>query len=140
LKEADSLRPPISCQYIEIKETQTLSESAVKIPRPSPGVGERRDEENQEEGIWMKSILPGGPPRGRHPDDNDFGAGATVAKVARQGADVRYLIATTGQRGSSDAAMTAERLSEIRMKEQMLALGYWWEYLLPNQKLSYMSR
>ena len=55
---------------------------------------------------------------GAHPDDNDFGAGATVAKVARQGADVRYLIATTGQRGSSDVAMTAERLSEIRMKEQ----------------------
>lgn len=55
---------------------------------------------------------------GAHPDDNDFGAGATVAKVARQGAEVRYLIATTGQRGSSDAAMTAERLSEIRMKEQ----------------------
>ncbi len=55
---------------------------------------------------------------GAHPDDNDFGAGASVAKIARQGADVRYLITTTGQRGSSDAAMTAERLSEIREEEQ----------------------
>ena len=35
---------------------------------------------------------------GAHPDDNDFGAGATVAKAAGQGAEVTYLIATTGQR------------------------------------------
>ena len=55
---------------------------------------------------------------GAHPDDNDFGAGATVAKIARQGADIRYLIMTTGQRGSSDAAMTPERLSGIREEEQ----------------------
>jgi len=55
---------------------------------------------------------------GAHPDDNDFGAGATVAKAARQEAKVIYLIATTGQRGSSDQAMTPERLSGIRKKEQ----------------------
>ncbi len=55
---------------------------------------------------------------GAHPDDNDFGAGATVAKAARQGAKVIYLIATTGQRGSSDEAMTPERLSAIRKREQ----------------------
>ena len=55
---------------------------------------------------------------GAHPDDNDFGAGATVAKAAKQGAEVIYLIATTGQRGSSDENMTPERLSEIRKKEQ----------------------
>ncbi len=55
---------------------------------------------------------------GAHPDDNDFGAGATVAKASGQGAEVIYLIATTGQRGSSDENMTPERLSEIRRKEQ----------------------
>jgi LmbE family N-acetylglucosaminyl deacetylase len=55
---------------------------------------------------------------GAHPDDNDFGAGATVAKAAGLGAEVIYLIATTGQRGSSDENMTPERLSEIRRKEQ----------------------
>jgi LmbE family N-acetylglucosaminyl deacetylase len=55
---------------------------------------------------------------GAHPDDNDFGAGATLAKATRQGAKVIYLIATTGQRGSSDEAMTPERLSGIRKKEQ----------------------
>ncbi len=55
---------------------------------------------------------------GAHPDDNDFGAGATVAKTSRLGAAVIYLIATTGQRGSSDERMTPERLSEIRKREQ----------------------
>ena len=55
---------------------------------------------------------------GAHPDDNDFGAGATVAKATGRGAEVIYLIATTGQRGSSDENMTPERLSEIRRKEQ----------------------
>jgi LmbE family N-acetylglucosaminyl deacetylase len=55
---------------------------------------------------------------GAHPDDNDFGAGATVAKAAAQGAEVLYLIATTGQRGSSDENMTGDKLSDIRKKEQ----------------------
>jgi len=55
---------------------------------------------------------------GAHPDDNDFGAGATVAKAAIEGAEVIYLIATTGQRGSSEETMTPERLSDIRKKEQ----------------------
>ncbi len=58
---------------------------------------------------------------GAHPDDNDFGAGATVAKATRQGAEVVYLIATTGQRGSSDENMTAGKLSAIRKKEQEAA-------------------
>jgi LmbE family N-acetylglucosaminyl deacetylase len=61
---------------------------------------------------------------GAHPDDNDFGAGATVAKAARQGAKVIYLIATTGQRGSSDPTMAPERLSGIRKKEQQEAAKF----------------
>ena len=58
---------------------------------------------------------------GAHPDDNDFGAGATVAKAAREEAEVIYLIATTGQRGSSDETMSPGRLSDIRKKEQEAA-------------------
>ena len=58
---------------------------------------------------------------GAHPDDNDFGAGATVAKATMEGAEVIYLIATTGQRGSSDETMTPERLSDTRKKEQKAA-------------------
>jgi LmbE family N-acetylglucosaminyl deacetylase len=55
---------------------------------------------------------------GAHPDDNDFGSGATVAKAAADGAKVIYLIATTGQRGSSDEAMTPRKLSNLRKREQ----------------------
>jgi LmbE family N-acetylglucosaminyl deacetylase len=58
---------------------------------------------------------------GAHPDDNDFGAGATVARATQQGAEAIYLIATTGQRGSSEETMTPERLSDIRKKEQEAA-------------------
>jgi LmbE family N-acetylglucosaminyl deacetylase len=61
---------------------------------------------------------------GAHPDDNDFGAGATVAKAAEQEATVVYLIATSGQRGSSDRSMTPEKLSDIRKKEQRDAAGF----------------
>jgi len=61
---------------------------------------------------------------GAHPDDNDFGAGATVAKAARQEAKVIYLIATSGQRGSSAHNMTPEKLSDIRQKEQRDAAGF----------------
>ncbi len=60
---------------------------------------------------------------GAHPDDNDFGAGATVAKAASEGAEVVYLIATTGQRGSSDASMTPELLSKTRKKKDQAISG-----------------
>ncbi len=60
---------------------------------------------------------------GAHPDDNDFGAGATMAKAAIDGGAIIYLIATTGQRGSSDNTMTAQRLSDIRKREQKEAAG-----------------
>ncbi len=55
---------------------------------------------------------------GAHPDDNDFGFGATVAKATKAGAKVIYLLATTGQRGSSNKRLTPEGLSKIRSGEQ----------------------
>jgi LmbE family N-acetylglucosaminyl deacetylase len=56
-----------------------------------------------------------------HPDDAEFGAGGTVARWAREGKQVTYLILTDGNRGSSDPAMTAERLAQIRHAEQRAA-------------------
>lgn len=58
---------------------------------------------------------------GAHPDDNDFGFGATVAKAAKAGAKVIYLLATTGQRGSSNKSLNAANLSKIRIREQLKA-------------------
>ena len=39
-----------------------------------------------------------------HPDDPEFGAGGTVAKLAKEGREVTYVIVTNGNRGSSDSA------------------------------------
>jgi LmbE family N-acetylglucosaminyl deacetylase len=53
-----------------------------------------------------------------HPDDSEFGAGGTVAKLARDGRQVVYVIATNGNKGSGDRTMTAARLARIREEEQ----------------------
>ena len=53
-----------------------------------------------------------------HPDDLDFGASGTFAKLAKEGAACYYLICTNGCKGSDDPNMTEEKLIEIRKKEQ----------------------
>jgi LmbE family N-acetylglucosaminyl deacetylase len=53
-----------------------------------------------------------------HPDDSEFGAGGTVAKLVREGREVAYCIVTNGNKGSSDRAMTPERLATVRAEEQ----------------------
>ena len=53
-----------------------------------------------------------------HPDDPEFGAGGTVAKLVKEGREVTYVIVTNGNKGSSDRTMTPERLARIREEEQ----------------------
>src|SRR5215468_6552828 len=53
-----------------------------------------------------------------HPDDSEFGAGGTVAKLVREGKEVTYCILTNGNKGSGDRSMTPERLARIREEEQ----------------------
>lgn len=53
-----------------------------------------------------------------HPDDTEFGAGGTVARLTHQGTQVAYVIVTNGNKGSSDRTMTPERLARIRETEQ----------------------
>jgi LmbE family N-acetylglucosaminyl deacetylase len=53
-----------------------------------------------------------------HPDDLDFGAAGTMAKFARSGASVNYLIITDGSKGSSDPDITSPELVKIREQEQ----------------------
>lgn len=78
-----------------------------------------------------------------HPDDAEFGAAGTVARWVEMGTDVRYVVVTDGASGSSDPAMTRERLIEIRQREQRAAckelgvgdvtfLGYRDGYLEPT--------
>ena len=58
---------------------------------------------------------------GAHPDDNEFGAGGTVAKLVRQGWRVTFIICTNGNKGSHDPDMSSYRLSEVREGEQRAA-------------------
>jgi LmbE family N-acetylglucosaminyl deacetylase len=53
-----------------------------------------------------------------HPDDSEFGAAGTIAKLVRDGCEVAYLIVTNGNKGSRDRSMTPERLARIREDEQ----------------------
>ncbi len=56
-----------------------------------------------------------------HPDDPEFFAGGTFAKWAADGAEITFLIATSGDKGSADPEMTHERLAAIREDEERQA-------------------
>ena len=53
-----------------------------------------------------------------HPDDAEFGCAGTVAHWTAGGAEVVYVLGTSGDKGSDDPAMTPERLIETREAEQ----------------------
>jgi LmbE family N-acetylglucosaminyl deacetylase len=53
-----------------------------------------------------------------HPDDIEFGSAGTAAKWTKHGAEVLYVVLTDGNIGSHEKGMTAEKLAQIRRKEQ----------------------
>ena len=56
-----------------------------------------------------------------HPDDPDFLAGGTVARLANEGREVAYVIVTNGNKGSGNRSVTSEQLVPIRQDEQRQA-------------------
>jgi LmbE family N-acetylglucosaminyl deacetylase len=56
-----------------------------------------------------------------HPDDAEFGAAATIAKLTAGGARVDYVVTTDGGKGTDDPDMTPGQLSATRMAEQRAA-------------------
>ena len=58
-----------------------------------------------------------------HPDDAESWAGGTVAKFAREGRAVTYIVVTNGEKGSADRTMMPDRLAAIRWDEQCRAAG-----------------
>ena len=81
-----------------------------------------------------------------HPDDGEFGAGATIACLTAAGARVDYVVTTDGSKGTDDPAVTPEQLSTTRQAEQRAAadilgvtdivhLGYPDGYLEPSLAL-----
>jgi LmbE family N-acetylglucosaminyl deacetylase len=56
-----------------------------------------------------------------HPDDPEFFCGGTLAKWAREGHDITYILITAGDKGfnpATQADMTPEKLVPIRKVEQ----------------------
>jgi LmbE family N-acetylglucosaminyl deacetylase len=56
-----------------------------------------------------------------HPDDPDFLAGGTVARLAKEGREIAYVVVTNGNKGSGDRHITSEGLIPIRQDEQRRA-------------------
>jgi LmbE family N-acetylglucosaminyl deacetylase len=65
------------------------------------------------------------PPRavavGAHPDDVEFGCGATLAKWAAAGCEIHHLVCTDGSKGSWDPSEDVARLVAVRQEEQRAA-------------------
>lgn len=53
-----------------------------------------------------------------HPDDGEFMAAGTMAKWARQGSEIYYVLCTSGDKGTSDPNVNPEELAAIREREQ----------------------
>ena len=56
-----------------------------------------------------------------HPDDIEFGSAGTVARWVREGAEVAYVLCTSGDVGIAAKGMTKEKAAEIREAEQIAA-------------------
>jgi LmbE family N-acetylglucosaminyl deacetylase len=56
-----------------------------------------------------------------HPDDSEFGAAGTIARWTHEGRRVVYVVCTSGEKGTSDPALTPEILAGIREEEQRAA-------------------
>lgn len=55
---------------------------------------------------------------GAHADDIDFSASGSLAKWAKAGAEIYYLVITDGSKGSSDPSITTSELVAMRQQEQ----------------------
>jgi len=56
-----------------------------------------------------------------HPDDPEFLAGGTIARLAREGREIAYVIVTNGNKGSGNRSVTSAELIPIREVEQRQA-------------------
>lgn len=59
-----------------------------------------------------------------HPDDNEVGAGATIAKLTSLGCEVTYVTVTDGRTGTLDPNQPPEEIVEIRKKEVERAAAF----------------
>jgi LmbE family N-acetylglucosaminyl deacetylase len=58
---------------------------------------------------------------GAHPDDSEFGCSGTIAKWAKAGCEVHYLLLTSGDKGTEDPNADPAELRRVRETEQVAA-------------------
>ena len=58
---------------------------------------------------------------GAHPDDIEFGCGATLAKWAAAGCRIHHLVLTDGSKGTWDTSANIDELKRLRRVEQLEA-------------------
>lgn len=83
--------------------------------------------------VSMKTVVAFSP----HPDDNEVGAGATLARLLQAGAEVHWAVATDGSVGTEQMGVASEgpsALSHIRREEQQAAMG-----ILGGQHIHWMG-
>jgi LmbE family N-acetylglucosaminyl deacetylase len=56
-----------------------------------------------------------------HPDDAEFGCAGTIARWVSEGAEVHYLLSTSGDKGTGNPELLPERLAVVREAEQRAA-------------------
>jgi len=56
-----------------------------------------------------------------HPDDAEFSSAGTIAKWAREGKEIIYVLCTSGDKGTSDPSISPAQLAEVRRREQEAA-------------------
>lgn len=54
-----------------------------------------------------------------HPDDAEISCGGTVARWAQEGKEIRYLICTSGEKGTKDPTVSPHALAQKREQEQL---------------------
>src|SRR3972149_989638 len=94
-----------------------MSTAGAKRPNRNPNSSTFK----QDEGVFMVERIQRVMVITAYPDDSEFGAGGTVARLAKEGKHVAYCILTDGSKGSGDRDMTPERLVKIREEEQRAA-------------------
>jgi LmbE family N-acetylglucosaminyl deacetylase len=91
------------------QHAQDLQPKVTQITRPGPA-------ETDLEGDQRRVLLVAA-----HPDDPEFSSAGTVAHWVRQGIEVVFVLATSGDKGTPDREMSGETLSSQREQEQRAA-------------------
>jgi len=116
LPTADEALEPTRKPYM-MDDPESLSDEH-DIPSDQPvGDDPEAAEERTETGPAPKRVLV----IQAHPDDIEFTSAGTIARWAREGADIHYCSITSGDKGSADPAVTGVELAAMREREQRAA-------------------